>query len=207
MLTLALIPSASVALVVTRSVTHGVANGISVSLGIVLGDLVFICLAILGLSVVAETMDWLFVTLKYIGASYLLWLGYSLLTSDPATKSTTEPTPEIAVERSNKKGSLAASFLAGLFLTLGDIKAIFFYASLFPTFVNLEALRVAEVMTIILVTIVTVGGVKTFYAITANNVASILKRDEFKKINLEKKTKTVAGGLMLGAGAYLIVKA
>ena len=78
MLTLALIPSASVALVVTRSVTHGVANGISVSLGIVLGDLVFICLAILGLSVVAETMDWLFVTLKYIGASYLLWL-YSFM--------------------------------------------------------------------------------------------------------------------------------
>lgn len=56
MITLALIPSSSVALGVTRSVTHGVSSGISVSLGIVIGDLIFILLAILGLSVIAETM-------------------------------------------------------------------------------------------------------------------------------------------------------
>ena len=75
MLTLALIPGSSVALVVTRSVAHGVPNGISVSLGIVVGDLIFILLAILGLSVIAETMGWLFLTIKYIGATYLIWLG------------------------------------------------------------------------------------------------------------------------------------
>lgn len=194
MLTLALIPSSSVALVVTRSVTHGVPNGIAVSLGIVLGDLIFILLAILGLSMVAETMGWLFLTIKYIGATYLIWLGYALLTSKSKTT--------IAVKNTNQKGSLAASFLAGLFLTLGDIKAIFFYVSLFPTFVNLEALLLTDVLMIVFVTIVTVGGVKIFYAISANKVASISKG-----YNLESKTKKVAGGLMVGAGGYLIVKA
>ncbi len=194
MLTLALIPGSSVALVVTRSVTNGVPNGISVSLGIVLGDLIFILLAILGLSVVAETMGWLFLTIKYIGATYLIWLGYALLTS----KSTTT----ITVEKANQKGSLVASFLAGLFLTLGDIKAIFFYVSLFPTFVNLEALHLADVVMIMLVTIVTVGGVKIFYAISANKVASMSKG-----YGLENKAKKVAGGFMVGAGSYLIVKA
>ncbi len=193
MLTLALIPGSSVALVVTRSVTHGVPNGISVSLGIVLGDLIFILLAILGLSVVAETMGWLFLTIKYIGASYLIWLGYTLLTS----KSTTT----ITVEKTDQKGSLVASFLAGLFLTLGDIKAIFFYVSLFPIFVNLEALHLADVVMIVSVTIVTVGGVKIFYAISANKIASMSKG-----YDLGSKTKKVAGGFMVGAGSYLIVK-
>ena len=194
MLTLALIPSSSVALVVTRSVTHGVPNGISVSLGIVIGDLIFILLAILGLSVIAETMGWLFLTIKYIGATYLIWLGYTLLTSKTTTT--------ISVENKQKKGSLVASFLAGLFLTLGDIKAIFFYVSLFPTFVNLETLNLADVVMIMLVTIVTVGGVKTFYAISANKLASLSKG-----YNLESKTKKVAGSFMVGAGSYLIVKA
>ena len=194
MFTLALIPSSSVALVITRSVTHGVPNGVSVSLGIVVGDLIFILLAILGLSVIAETMGWLFLTIKYIGATYLIWLGYTLLTS----KSTTT----ISVGNKQKKGSLLASFLAGLFLTLGDIKAIFFYVSLFPTFVNLETLHLADVVMIMLVTIVTVGGVKIFYAISANKLASLSKG-----YNLESKTKKVAGGLMVGAGSYLIVKA
>lgn len=57
MVALAAMPSASVALVVTRSATLGVANGLAVSAGIVLGDLVFITFAIFGLSVVAETLQ------------------------------------------------------------------------------------------------------------------------------------------------------
>lgn len=194
MLTLALIPGSSVALVVTRSVTHGVINGISVSLGVVLGDLIFILLAISGLSVIAETMGWLFLVIKYIGATYLVWTGFTLL----ASKSTTV----ISVEKMNQKGSLATSFLAGLFLTLGDIKAIFFYISLFPAFVSLEALHLADVVMIMIVTIVTVGGVKIFYAVSASKLASMSKG-----YNLESKAKKVAGGLMVGAGGYLIVKA
>ncbi len=194
MLTLALIPSSSVALVVTRSVTHGISNGISVSLGIVLGDVIFILLAVIGLSVVAETMGWLFLTIKYIGAAYLIWLGYTLLRSK--SKAT------FSVERTNQKGNLATSFLAGLFLTLGDIKAMFFYVSLFPAVVDIKALHRPDVLIIMLVTIVTVGGVKIFYACTANKVAFLLKG-----YNLESKAKKVAGSFMIGAGSYLIVKA
>jgi hypothetical protein len=53
-----------------------------------------------------------------------------------------------------------------------------------------------------LVTIVTVGGVKIFYAISANKLASLSKG-----YNLETNAKKVAGGFMVGAGSYLIVKA
>ena len=193
MISLALIPSSSVVLVITRSITHGVANGISVSLGIVLGDLIFILLVVFGLSIIAQTMGWLFLIIKYIGATYLIWLGYTLITSRPEAN--------ISIEKTNKKGSLVASFLAGLLLTLGDIKAIFFYVSLFPSFVNLEALQFSDVVTIMLVTIITVGGVKIFYAFSANKVAAISK-----KYNFESKAKRTAGGFMIGAGSYLIVK-
>lgn len=193
MLTLALIPSSSVALVVTRSVTHGFPNGIAVSLGIVTGDLVFILLAILGLSTIAETMGWLFLTIKYLGATYLIWLGYKLLIS------TSNSLPNYT--ESNQKGSLIASFLAGLFLTLGDIKAIFFYVSLFPLFVDLKSLQYTDVLTIMLITIVTVGGVKAFYAITANKVAALSKG-----YPLENKAKKLAGSFMVGIGSYLMIK-
>ena len=45
MITLAAIPSTSVALVVVRSATMNLANGIAASIGIVLGDLFFVVLA------------------------------------------------------------------------------------------------------------------------------------------------------------------
>ena len=194
MLILALIPSTSVALVVTRSITHGLFSGIAVSLGIVIGDLIFILSAILGLSVIAETMGWLFLTIKYIGAIYLIWFGYKLLIS--------KSTEKVFGEDKKLKGNLVTSFLAGLFLTLGDIKAVFFYISLFPTFVNLESLIFNDVLIVIFVTIITVGGAKVFYVLSANKLISISKT-----YNLESKVKKLAGGLMLGTGSYLIVKA
>ncbi len=165
MVMLAAMPSASVALVVTRSATSGAAHGIAVAAGIVLGDLVFIVLAILGLSVVAETMGSLFMVIKYLGALYLLWLGFSLLKEKRTTA--------ITANKSTGKGSLVASFLAGLFLTLGDIKAVFFYVSLFPVFINLSALHMPEVLGIIVITVTAVGGVKVLYAISATRIATL----------------------------------
>ncbi|MBN4078545.1 LysE family translocator [Gammaproteobacteria bacterium AH-315-C21] len=194
MVALAAIPSASVALVVTRSATLGVGNGIAVAVGIVLGDLVFVMLAILGLFVVAEAMGSLFMVIKYLGAIYLLWLGLSLL---KAQRKTT-----ITVNKAREKGNFVASLLAGFILTLGDIKAIVFYVSLFPVFIDLSALQVTEILIILFVTVVSVGGAKVFYALSATKVANFARELKFE--NAARKT---AGGLMVGAGTWLIVKA
>lgn len=194
MVTLAAIPSTSVALVVTRSATHGVANGIAVSTGIVVGDLIFIVLAVTGLSFVAQSMGWLFMTIKYIGGAYLIWLGINLLISK-------NNTINFAGQVKQKSGCIT-SFLAGLFLTLGDIKAIFFYVSLFPTFVELSSLSKIDLFIIVVITIIAVGGVKIFYAISAHKLVS-LSNDK----RLQTVTKKTAGGFMLGAGGYLILKA
>ena len=194
MIALAALPSASVALVITRSATLGVANGVAATAGIILGDLVFILLAIFGLSIVAETMGSLFMVIKYLGATYLLWLGYTLITS----KSTTT----ITVDKSVKKQNLVTSFIAGFILTLGDVKAIIFYASLLPLFINLSALQTSDVLILISVMVVSLGSVKILYACSAVKVVAFAKDKKFG--NAAKKT---AGGFLLGAGGYLIVKA
>ncbi len=194
MVVLAALPSTSVALVVTRSATLGVANGFSVAAGIVLGDLVFIMLAILGLSFVAETMGGLFMVIKYLGAFYLLWLGFSLLKSQSNIK--------IKTNSIRKNGNLITSFLAGLILTLGDVKAIVFYVSLFPMFIDLAALKVTEVLIVTLVTVVSVGGVKILYALFAEKIANLTREQKY-----ENTARKAAGGLMIGTGTCLIIKA
>ncbi len=194
MVALAAMPSASVALVVTRSATSGIANGIAVAAGIVAGDLVFILLAISGLSMVAETMGSMFIIIKLLGGSYLLWLGFSLLTSNNSTVSSSK--------RPTRKISLVASFMAGFILTLGDIKAIVFYASLMPVFMDLSALDASVILAVIAVTIFSVGGVKIIYALFANKLVAYAHGME-----IEHKARKVAGSFMLGAGSYLIVKA
>jgi threonine/homoserine/homoserine lactone efflux protein len=193
MIALAAMPSASVALVVARSATLGIPNGVAVSMGIMLGDLIFIFLAILGLAVIAETMGAMFVIIKYIGGAYLIWFGISLLKSGRKASYT--------VDESKLKGNLVVSFLSGFVLTLGDIKAIFFYASLFPAFVDIGTLNIIDLTIIILLTIATVGGVKITYAIIANKVVNMAHG-----MKLESGAKNIAGALMIGTGSYLIVK-
>lgn len=194
MIGLAILPSASVALVITRSATLGIANGVAVTAGIILGALVFILLAIFSLSVVAETMGSLFMIVKYLGASYLLWLGYTLITAKSSAK--------ITFDKTVKKQNLFASFIAGFILTLGDIKAIIFYASLLPVFVDLSSLQTSDVLILISVMVISIGSVKILYALSA---AKIVVYATNKKLdNVARKT---AGACMLGAGGYLIIKA
>ncbi len=191
MLALAAMPSASVGLVVTRSATLGFANGVAVSMGIVLGDLVFVALAILGMSFLADSLGAYFSLLKYAGGAYLIWLGISLIRSRPNVDTDL---------RQSSRMSLLSSFMAGFVLTLGDVKAILFYASLFPAFVDMSSLTAVDIVVIVLVTIVAVGGVKLIYAYSAQRIAQRLKKR--KTQNLARK---LVGCIILGVGVYLIV--
>ena len=198
MAAMAALPSSSVALTVARSAMFGVPHGIAVALGIVVGDLIFIAMAILGMTALAETMGALFVVIKYAAAAYLIWFGLTLVQSQFGRNS-----PQTTLESGEQpKGNILASFGSGLLLTLGDVKAILFYASLLPTFVDLAALSASQIFTIALITIVSVGGVKIVYAIIANTIA-----DRTSGFIYERQAKIVAGGLLMTAGGYLALKA
>ncbi len=191
MIVLAAVPSTSVALVVVRSSTLGLADGIAVTAGILLGDLVFIMLALIGLSTIASMMGGFFAIVKYLGASYLLWLGYSLLCSKQNTSESVA---------CNEQGGLAISFLAGFVLTLGDIKAIVFYASFLPVFIDLEVSDKTDIITLITIMMLSLGSVKIAYALYASRLATMASSQ------LRQTARKTAGLLMVGAGGYLIIK-
>lgn len=193
MLPLAAMPSTSVVLVVSRSVSSGRVSGIFSALGIVTGDLVFVAIALIGMSILTEWLGVFFSLIKYCGGTYLIWLGFCLL------KANSSPTVRHAT---NRASSFATDFLAGLLLTLGDVKAILFYASLFPTLIDMEGLGLWDISLITAITIVTVGGVKLGYAIFASKIVERLRG----RVASEAPRK-FGGALMIGCGSVLIAKA
>lgn len=197
MLVLAALPSASVALVVTRSATGGFKSGAAVTAGIILGDLFFIGLALLGLTLLAEALGSFFFLLRVVGALYLIWLGGSLFLS--AWRQATVAEQKSATAASGK--TLGASFLAGWLLTLGDVKAIFFYASLFPALVDLPALGAGEIVTLVFLTVVTVGSVKLAYA-----WAAAFLFEGWAGFRARRSIRLLGGGVLSGTGAYLLAK-
>ena len=191
MLVLAAIPSISVLAVTARSASSGFVHGVFTTIGIVLGDIIFILIAIFGLSILAESMGSFFVLIKYLGGTYLIWLGISLWRSKPLNTET-----ESTIET-----SLLSSFLTGFFITLGDQKAILFYLGFFPAFLDLSTLSFADTSIIIMIAIMTVGGVKLCYAFMASRSKLFISPIAKKRIDI------IAGGVMIVIGMVLMIKA
>lgn len=189
---LAAMPSSSVLLVVTRSATLNVSNGLATSAGVVAGDLVLMTFAILGMSALAEQMGTFFVFINYAAAAYLIWFGITLLRSKRVVDGEAGPDAPVG------KRGMFASFAAGLMLTMGDIKAIVFYASLLPAFVDLASLSAVDIAIVSAITLVAVGGVKALYAVFAGQMAK--KTNRFRYAH---EAKLGVGGLMVGAGVFL----
>lgn len=191
MIVLAFIPSVSVLVVSARSAAGGFTHGVFTTIGIVVGDIIFILLAIYGLSVVAELMGSRFSLVKYLGGAYLIWLGIKLWISKPGTGEV----------ENNIEPSLLSSFLTGLFITLGDQKAILFYLGFFPAFLDLSSVSLADTSIIILIATLAVGGAKLVYAYMADRASLFLSSSSATKI-----INIVAGTVMVGVGVLLAVK-
>jgi threonine/homoserine/homoserine lactone efflux protein len=191
MVVLAFIPSVSVLAVSTRAATSGFIHGVFTTLGIVVGDIIFIIIAIWGLSFLAETMGSVFVLIKYLGGAYLMLLGIGLCRS----KSKEVETEEVI------ETSLLSSFLTGLFITVGDQKATLFYLGFFPAFLDLSKISYLDTGIIIAITTVAVGGVKLGYAFMADRARLLITSQTRKGINI------AAGCVMIAVGVFLVTKA
>ena len=173
LMVMAAMPSTSVALVVVRSARYGVSHGL----------------------LVAQWLGTAFVVVRILAAVWLIGFGVQLIRSRRAAVSN----PGNSDKRSGHHG---ASFLAGLLVTLGDIKAIVFYASLLPVFVDLPALQGAAIAAVLLVTVVAVGSVKVAYALLASRLAAVALPPRYRR-----PLQLGAGCVMVGAGVGLLVRA
>ena len=191
MIVLAMIPSPSVFAVVARSMASGFIHGLVTAMGIVVGDFIFIILAIYGLSAIAETMGSLFVIVKYLGSAYLLWLGINLCRSKS----------KIFEVKGIRESSWLSNFLTGLLTTLADHKAIFFYMSFFPAFLDLSKVSVWDIGIILIITVIAVGGSKIGYAYMADRARFL-----FKSARAKRGINIIAGTVMIGTGIFLLVK-
>jgi len=190
MAVLAAVPSVSVLAVSARAASSGFAHGALTAAGIVLGDLLFILLAVFGLALLAETLGPAFIWVKLAAGVYLLWLAVLTWRHESAVQSEADP----ATGR-------WSSFMVGLLITLGDQKAVLFYLGFLPAFVDLVTLDWMDIGIIAAVTVLAVGGVKLGYAYAAAR----LGRGTAGRMG--KGLSRLAALLMFAAGILLILRA
>jgi threonine/homoserine/homoserine lactone efflux protein len=188
---LASTPGPGVFATISCALVSGFGNAIAVIVGTVLGDLIFLLLAIFGLALVIQSFDYAFIVIKAFGSLYLSWLAYKFWTTDPVIPDDSNPQTE--------KYSIWKNFLAGLTIALSNPKVIIFYGAFLPAFVNPADLKLDGIIIISTIITTIVGGVMLFYAYLASKA-----RFFFQSETAMRKLNRTAAGILFGV-ALLIV--
>ncbi len=139
---LALSPGPGLVAILSRCLGGGMCAGFGVTFGLIMGDAIFLAIAMVGLSAIANTLGPMFQVLKYSGAAYLVWLGIKAWrTADASIDIQRNPSPRI----------LLKDVALGLMVTLGNPKPILFYGALLPAFMDLTTINMRDYLTLIAV--------------------------------------------------------
>ncbi|HEX6107649.1 MAG TPA: LysE family transporter [Gemmatimonadales bacterium] len=119
-------PGPGVVMTLSNSLRYGFRGTVGGILGIAAGALAVAALSATGLGVLLATSAVAFAALKYVGAAYLIYLGVRLWNA-----------PLLRIEeRAAHPASAGRRFAEGLSLQLTNPKAIFFFLSVFPQFID-----------------------------------------------------------------------
>jgi len=195
MFLLAVSPGPGFLMVVARALSGGFAAGLAAIAGLVLGDILFLVLAILGLSALAAVMGEFFLAVKILGAAYLIWLGVKTWRSRANLPEMERP------DAPKTKLPHYRSAALGFFVTLGNPKVILFYGALLPTFVDVAVLTAGDTVLLSGVVTLVLVSVLGVYAFLAARAGRLLKSDRaLRWVN------RATGGLLVGAGVAVATR-
>ena len=187
-----MIPGPGITALVARALGAGFADSFAMALGLIVGDLLFLTAVVFGLAVLAQTFGMAFMIIKYLGAAYLAYTAYKIWTAGLLR----------ADLGGAQKRSLSGSFLAGLFVTLGNPKTMLFYIALVPTIIDLHAITPTDFAGLAVATVLVLLAVTVPYLLLASKA-----REFFKHPRAMRRLNRVAAGFLAATAGYIATRA
>jgi threonine/homoserine/homoserine lactone efflux protein len=187
-LLLAVTPGPGIFYVLARTLAGGRREGVSSSLGTLVGGLCHVFAAALGVSAVLAASAVAFHTVKYAGAAYLVWLGIRMIRSRNV---------EMAVE---KAAPSQGAFRQGIVTEVLNPKTALFFLSFIPQFIAPQQGHIF--LQFVILGCISVG-FNTAADLAVVFLAAPLER-KLKSSHRFRRNQRVASGLgMIGLGAYV----
>jgi len=184
---LLLIPGPTILLVLSYAISKGRGVAVASAGGVALGHLVAMSASLAGLGALAMTSATLFMVLKWLGAAYLVWLGFRLLRSAPSTG-----LQHIAADRDVSARGVFGH--AALVTTLNP-KGIAFFVAIVPQFLRPE-LALSAQFAILIITFVGLAAANALaYALLVDRLRCWIDRPGFTT-----GLTRVGGMILIGMG-------
>jgi threonine/homoserine/homoserine lactone efflux protein len=191
-LILVVTPGPNTLYIIARSVQGGYRAGVVSCLGILLGTLLHVAAAAIGLTALLASSALVFSAIKYAGAAYLVWIGLKTL----LTPQRSDSLPEMRQRSSSV-------FYQGFLVNLLNPKTALFFLAFLPQFVDPSRGRVT-------LQIILLGAMLAFLGTTSDCIYALAAGGfgTWRRGNLRplKSLRYVAGSVYLGLGLATAMK-
>jgi len=123
----AITPGPGIVAVLAVTINRGMTTGALMSIGMVLGDMIYLLAIMVSIANFAEYLGSFLMVIRVLGAGYLGWLGYRQFISPPLVVGTSTLTSK----------TLATSMATGFMISITNPKVMVFYLSFLPLFIDL----------------------------------------------------------------------
>ena len=190
----AITPGPGTFALLARALVSGAWSCLPMTAGMAISDIIYLILATFGLSTIATNYSGLFTAIRFIGAAYLLYLGWRMWTADVKTGF------NITTENNNsKKRYWLSGFFQGFLISASNPKVILFYIAFLPTFIDLTVLEKDDIALLSALPFFSLITGLMLVSIAASSVRRYLKSE-----SALKKLNRTAGSIMIGAGLFLV---
>lgn len=183
-----LLPGPAVMLTINNSIQRGLLMAIAGILGIALAILVVAIISATSLGIILASSVIAFTVVKLIGAVYLIYLGVKMWRTKISINS-----QKVHQERSHLK-----CFIEGFLVSISNPKAIIFFMSIFPQFIDLSKEYKPQFILLAVTFSLLVIAIHAIYAIFSSFAKSKLSSG-----GIGSMLNKVSGGVFVGFGIGL----
>lgn len=176
---------------IARGLSGGFQAAWPLALGVVIGDVLWPLLAILGVSWIIGIYGDFLTVLRYVAAIVFFTMGYFLIRH--ADK-------KISSDSRLTRPGMWAGFLAGLAVILGNPKAILFYMGVLPGFFDLSKLNSVDIAVICLASFLVPLSGNLILALFLERVRRFLSSP-----TALRRTNIIAGALLVLVGVVILI--
>ena len=183
-----IVPGPTVTLIIANTLSFGTRAGIFNVVGTQLGLILMIGLLAIGFQVVAKQLEWFLIVIRFLGAIYLVWLGYKIFTS-----------PSLMQKVSDKKYFNNKFVLQGFLVIWSNPKAFLFLGAFIPQFLDINQLTEFQIIYLGLLFMLIGAIFDSAYAVVFGKFKNLMSSSHLKFLN------RIGGSLLALLGLWLAI--